>query len=281
MVHGEPITSPVNYFADPCDIALGLSTDGYRIFTCGQATAWPLIIFNYNLPPKIRFHSNNLLALGVIPGPNKPTNMDSFLIPLAEELFQLTTGVEAYNTLSHSHFDLHAFLLLVFGDFPAVSMLMKMKGANGIPPCWLCKPSAVLMGSGDGNCTYYIPPSINLTSLGQSHEELMAQVELMDKASTKAEAEVLSKKFRVKGRSILSNINSLSFPQSFPPNFMHIAWENIVKTLVTLWSGDYKGLDEGCHKYHIDKVVWKEVGARGMASNSTIPLTFSVMHGKT
>ena len=273
-VHGEPIASPVNYFADPRDIALGLSTDGYGIFTRGQATAWPLIIFNYNLPPKIRFHSDNLLVLGVIPGPNKPADMDSFLIPLAEELFQLATGVEAYDALSRSRFNLRAFLLLVFGDFPAVSMLMKMKGVNGISPCRSCKLSAVSMGSGDGNRTYYVPPSVDLTGLGRSHEELVAQAELVDKASTKAEAEALSKKFGVKGRSILSDIDSLSFPQSFPPDFMHVAWENVVKTLVTLWSGDYKGLDEGCRKYRIDKAVWKEVGARGMASNSTIPSTF-------
>ena len=47
-----------------------------------------------------------------------------------------------------------------------------------------------------------------------------------------------------------------------------------MRTLVTLWSGDYKGLDEGSHKYRIDKATWKEVGARGAASNSTIPSGF-------
>ena len=97
--------------------------------------AWPLILFNYNLPPEVRFHSDNLLALGVIPGPKKPADMVSFLIPLAEELFQLATGVKAYDALSRSPFLLRAFLLIIFGDFPAVSMLMKMKGVNGISPC--------------------------------------------------------------------------------------------------------------------------------------------------
>jgi len=38
-----------------------------------------LIIFNYNLPPDVRFHINNILALGVIPGPKKPIDADSFL----------------------------------------------------------------------------------------------------------------------------------------------------------------------------------------------------------
>jgi len=272
-VHGEQIDPPTSYFMDPRDIALGLSTDGYGIFTRGQATAWPLVMFNYNLPPEIRFHSNNLLALGVIPGPNKPADMDSFLIPLAEELFQLATGVKAYDALSNSHFSLRAFLLVVFGDLPAVSMLMKMKGVNGISPCRSCKIKATQMPS-DKNRTYYVPPSVDLTGLGRSHGELMAQAELVDKAATQVEAEALSKEFGVKGRSILSEIDSLSFPQSFPLDFMHVAWENVMKTLVTLWTGEYKGLGEGCRKYRIDKAAWKEVGARSAASSSTIPSAF-------
>jgi len=273
--HGTPVNPPTTYFQDPRDIALGLSTDGYGIFTNGQATAWPLILFNYNLSPEIRFHSDNLLALGVIPGPNKPADVDSFLIPLAEELFRLAAGVEAYDILSNSHFCLRAFLLIMFGDFPAVSMLMKMKGVNGICPCRACKIKAVPIPTDSNRTgTYYVPLSADLTGLGRSHGELMAQADLIDRASTKAEAEKLSKEFGIKGRSILSEIDSLSFPQSFPFDYMHVAWENIMNTLITLWSGEYKSLDEGTHKYRIDKAAWKEVGTRGAAANSTIPSTF-------
>lgn len=273
-VHGEPVNPPATYFQDSRDIALGLSTDGYGIFGHGHATAWPLILFNYNLPPEVRFHSDNLLALGVIPGPNKPADMDSFLIPLVEELFQLAAGVKAYDVLSGSPFLLRAFLLIVFGDFPAVSMLMKMKGVNAIVPCRSCKIKAVPIPTDRGRTgTYYVPPSVDLAGLGRSHNEIMAQADLVDKASTQVEAEALSKASGVKGRSILSEIDSLSFPQSFPPDFMHVSWENVTKTLTTLWSGDFKNLDEGTRKYRIDKSVWQNVGKRGEAANSTIPLT--------
>src|SRR6202011_943728 len=47
-----------NYFSDPRDIALGLSMDGFCPFKQRKATAWPLILFNYNLPPEIRFHGD-------------------------------------------------------------------------------------------------------------------------------------------------------------------------------------------------------------------------------
>jgi len=154
---------------------------------------------------------------------------------------------------------------------------MKMKDVNGISPCRLCKIKATQIPgdkNSDKNRTYYVPPSVDLTSLGRSHSELMAQADRVDKASTKVEAEALSKEFGVKGRSILSEVDSLSFPQSFPIDFMHVAWENLMKTLVTLWSGDYKGLGEGTRKYHLENATWKEVGARSGASSSTIPSAF-------
>jgi hypothetical protein len=44
---------PHQYFSDPWDVALGLSTDGFGPFKKHKSMAWPLILFNYNLPPEI------------------------------------------------------------------------------------------------------------------------------------------------------------------------------------------------------------------------------------
>ena len=103
-VNNIPLESGNKYFKDPCDIALGLSTDGFGIFNHGQATAWPLILFNYNLPPETQFHIDNIIPLGIIPGPNKPAIPDSFLVPLLEELYQLVRGIHTYDALSRSMF---------------------------------------------------------------------------------------------------------------------------------------------------------------------------------
>jgi Transposase family tnp2 len=46
-------TASHEYFSDPRDIALGLSTDGFCPFKRRQATAWPLLLFDYNLAPEI------------------------------------------------------------------------------------------------------------------------------------------------------------------------------------------------------------------------------------
>lgn len=127
------------YFADSRDVAMGLSLDGFCPFKKQTKTAWPLIIFLYNLPPEICFHLENILSLGVIPSPKKPHDIDSFLWPLVEELLKLKKGVSAFDVLSQGRFLLRAFLILVFGDMPAISMVMSMKGHNGFSPCRMCK----------------------------------------------------------------------------------------------------------------------------------------------
>jgi len=55
------------FFSDPQDIALELLTDGFRLFEHHPKTAWPIILFNYNLPPEERFQKDNIILMGIIP----------------------------------------------------------------------------------------------------------------------------------------------------------------------------------------------------------------------
>jgi len=126
---------PHNYFSDHRDIALGFATDGFTPFKKRKHTAWILLIFNYNLPPDQRFQKDNILCAGIIPGPKKPWDADSFIYPLVRELLELASGVSTYDALLSSLFTLHAYVITGFGDIPAVSMLMHMKGHNSLSPC--------------------------------------------------------------------------------------------------------------------------------------------------
>jgi len=115
-VGGEEL--PNWFFSDPRDIALGLSTDGFGPFKHRTKTAWPIILFNYNLPPEERFLKKNIISVGVIPGPKKPGDLDSFLWPLVQELLQLELGVSAFDAITVTVFLLRAYLIVVFGDIP-------------------------------------------------------------------------------------------------------------------------------------------------------------------
>jgi hypothetical protein len=46
--------NPFFHFSDERDIARGLSTDGFSPFKKRKKTCWPIILFNYNLPPEIQ-----------------------------------------------------------------------------------------------------------------------------------------------------------------------------------------------------------------------------------
>lgn len=77
------------YFEDSHDITLGLSTDGFAPFKWRKHTVWPLVVFLYKLPPELRVLIDSMLSLGIIPGPKKPIDADSFLWPFVQELFHL------------------------------------------------------------------------------------------------------------------------------------------------------------------------------------------------
>jgi len=128
-----------HYFSDHRDIALGFATDGFTPFKKQKHTAWILLVFNYNLPPDERFQRDNILCVGIIPGPKKPWNADSFIHPLVQELLELAISMPAYDALSSRRFALHAYLITAFGDIPTVSMIMRMKGHNSLCPCRMCK----------------------------------------------------------------------------------------------------------------------------------------------
>jgi hypothetical protein len=62
-----------------------------------------------------------------------------------DELLELAVGVPTYDALLHSFFSLYAYLITAFGDIPAISMLMHMKGHNSLSPCRMCTIKGIQM----------------------------------------------------------------------------------------------------------------------------------------
>ena len=78
--------------------------------------------------------------------------------PLVRELLQLAMTVSACGALSRSLFALRAYVITAFGDIPAVSMLMHMKGHNGLCPCRMCEIRGIRIPD-SRNKTLYVPLS--------------------------------------------------------------------------------------------------------------------------
>jgi hypothetical protein len=277
------------YFEDDRDIALGLSADGFSPFKKRKKTAWAFILFNYNLPPDIRFHIENILALGVV-GPRKPVDPDSFLWPAIQELLRLLIGVRAFDALTSTIFALRAFLILVFGDMPAIAMIMRMKNHNAILPCRVCRISGLRV-PGSRATTHYVPldrsrhPDVRASPTAikvfdahhlpiRGHDEIRTCAEEVQSALSTTAAEDLAKAYGINGLSILFYVPSITFPVSFPYDFMHLIWENLMPNLVMLWTGSFKGLDEGSHCYGLPKTIWDAIGEATADSGRHIPSAY-------
>jgi hypothetical protein len=124
---------------DDTDIALAMSTDGVELFRKGKKhEVWPVVLQCYNLAPEVRFQEDNIICNGVIPGPHKPKDIDSFLYPTVRDLKMLHNGVTAYNAANTSNFILRAHVVTVTADMPARDMLMGLSGYNSRHYCNYC-----------------------------------------------------------------------------------------------------------------------------------------------
>ena len=257
-----------------------MSTDGFCPFKRRNKSAWPLILFNYNLPPEERFHKKNIISLGSIP--KKPLDLDSFLWPLVQELLQLEVGVEAFDALLRMIFILHAYLIVIFGDIPAVSLIMRMKGHNAIAPCRMCEIRGICK---PGTKTHYVPldrsffpgsqDSYNPSALPlRNHASFLEQAEIVQSSSTNKDFDTFSTKFGIKGVPLLSALSSLSFPTSFSYDFMHLIWANLIPNLVLLWTEKFKDLDHDGQGYVIMKTVWEAIREATFQAGETIPAAF-------
>lgn len=132
-------------FNSPTDLAFGFSCDGANLFKMrGNFSVWPLLLINFNLPPEDRVKQENVLLLGVIPGPSQEKiNINSFLRPMIDEFKILEAGVPnvfnaASNLVNQDKFTLKAHLITISGDTPARDKLCAVTGSNSYHYCLYC-----------------------------------------------------------------------------------------------------------------------------------------------
>ncbi|KAL1657435.1 hypothetical protein GGF50DRAFT_37758, partial [Schizophyllum commune] len=187
-------------------------------------------------------------------------------------------------------FSLRAYLLVVFGDIPAISLLLRMKGHNGYSPCRMCYITGV-RSSDPKSKVLYVPldrashPSVqndnsaikcyNSAALPlRTHDEFIQQATEVQSTRTNVEAERLAKEYGVKGLPILAHLPSLSLPRCAPYDIMHLIFENLLPNLVKHWTGEFKGLDEGREDYQFEAKVWEALGRDTAATGKTMPSAY-------
>ena len=133
--------------------------------------------------------------------------MDSFLYPAVQELLKLSVGVKAYDVIKEEIFVLHAYLLTIFGDIPAISMLLRMKGHNARSPCRLCMIQGIRIPNST-TTTHYVPlchknlqgsqSDYNPANLPpQTHKQFMAQANKVQSAETNTKSDRLAMEYGI------------------------------------------------------------------------------------
>lgn len=265
------------YFSGKHDIAFAICLDGYLLYkrNRGGPSATPILLQIYNFRPEVRTHLEKEMSLGVIPGPKSPKLVETFLYHFEEERVRLAHGVKTFDCTSKDYFYLHAYCLFCLGDIIAIEKLLNIKGHNGKVPCRSCKIKAT-NNPGSSDKTYYVPllkrdPS---TIPSRNHGDWADISEQISHAHLKKDKEEIAKKSGIKGMPVLTRVNSLDYAKGLPWDFMHLLFENIVKNLVYLWMGRFKGLDAGKESYIIPPHIWKEIGKETTHAVKDIPSAF-------
>ena len=80
------------------DIALQFSIDSAQLQSGLQSEAWVFIWVVHNLPPSMQYKKDFVIPGAIVPGPNKPGDLDSFLYPSLCHIAALQCeGLRIYN----------------------------------------------------------------------------------------------------------------------------------------------------------------------------------------
>ena len=126
------------FLADPFTWCVTLNVDWFQPFThvCDSVGAIYLVV--QNVPRKERYRWENMILVGVIPGPKEPSlNINSYLTPLVEELKSFWTGVRLLSP-KYGSVVIKIALTCVACDLPATRKVCGFKSHNATKGCSRC-----------------------------------------------------------------------------------------------------------------------------------------------
>jgi hypothetical protein len=138
------------------DITLQFSIDGAQLCCDQQSEAWVFIWVIHNLPPELRYKKTFVIPGAIIPGPNKPGDLDSFLFPSLYHVAALQReGLWVYD----AHLDVvvpRATPIILFGMADSLGSAA-MSGMVGHSGRYGCRLYCDMPGRHrDGDTHYYL-----------------------------------------------------------------------------------------------------------------------------
>ena len=125
-----------------------INVDWFQPYSHVQYSVGAIYIAILNFPRRLRYRRENMVLIGIIPGPHEPSlHINPFLEPLVEDLLKLWNGVEMLTT--EGKHVIHAALLCNSSDIPATRKIGGFVGHGALKGCSRCLKSFKTSTFGD------------------------------------------------------------------------------------------------------------------------------------
>jgi hypothetical protein len=231
-----------HYFETPDEIMMELFTDGINPWSSKHEEYTVFVLVIHNLPQEKRFKNHQVIIPMVIPNRCGKDNGDfySFLKPLIDDCAFMSSGFRVFDASRNETILVKAHLTFVGGDMPAVAKIMGFKGVQGDYPCRACEVMKNSRGSHNKGLSMLRPDE------GAKYLRNQKRCDKLYDDYEKQKAANPRKRHNsgdmLKGlsdlRSPIFRLGSLDLPWSFPPDCMHLFFENIMHTVLKVVCGD-------------------------------------------
>ena len=128
------------FTALPNNLCLGMNIDWFNPYEETVYSVGAIYLVVLNLPRTERYRLENVILVGIIPGPQEPAgDINSFLSPLVKDLNQMYKGVWFRNSSSYlSLTTVSAMLICVTCDLPATRKVLGFANFNALKGCSKC-----------------------------------------------------------------------------------------------------------------------------------------------
>ena len=231
--------------------------------------AWVLLLVNHNLLPELRVKKENLIIAAVFPGPKPPKDLNSFLFPTMEQFVKLEKGVRT-KKYDGTFFLLRVFILFFTGDLPGISKFLCFMGHNSYFGCRYCWLKGIY--SKKHKHIYFVDScGANREAPNRTIDELRSTVfQLNNAAGNSSLVKSIRQASGIHGESILFQLTSTKFPQSFPVDLMHLMI-NIIKIMFQIWIGEIRPSVNAQPAYLISQANVQIIGEKMVRSSRGIP----------
>ena len=126
------------FLSQPHNFAFTINLDWFQPFKHSKYSIGAIYLTVMNLPRSLRNKQENVILVGLLPGPSEPSNLDGYLKPLVDELNELWDGKELklYNATSTKL--VRCALLCAACDLPAGRKLCGFLSYSAHKGCSRC-----------------------------------------------------------------------------------------------------------------------------------------------